>query len=150
MAGPSTKVSKASLYKTISFKGSTGAVRKYTPITAAVKLGEVEHSMTTGMSSVVAGINSLGSTLNSIAVNSEAMVTSMKSAVSKQIADNEALIKREEKFKKEEKDRKAKEALERKKRDAKEARDSKEKGSENPLFKKITSVFATGAKNEPV
>ena len=146
MAGPSTKVSKAALFKTISFKGSTGAVKKYTPITAAVKLGEVEHSMTTGMGSVVAGINSLGTTLNSIAVNSEAMVTSMKSAVSKQIADNEALIKREEKFKKEEKDRKAKEALERKKRDAKEARDSKEKGSENPLFKKITSVFATGAK----
>ena len=59
MAAPQVKIEKAGLYKMISYKGTSGAAKKYTPMTAAKRLGEIENSMTVGMASVVSGINSL-------------------------------------------------------------------------------------------
>ena len=89
MAAPQVKIEKAGLYKMISYKGTSGAAKKYTPMTAAKRLGEIENSMTVGMASVVSGINSLGSVLNSISANSAAMVSSLKASVSEQIKDNQ-------------------------------------------------------------
>ncbi len=146
MAGPQVKIAKAGLYKMISYKGTSGT-KKYTPMTAAVQLGKTERSMQIGMKSVVAGINSLGSVLNSISANSEAMVSSMKQSIGAQIADNQALIKREKELKKEEDARKAREERERRKKEEKEKRDEAEKGSEAPLFKKIREQFKESAKS---
>ena len=146
MAAPQVKIEKAGLYKMISYKGTSGAAKKYTPMTAAKRLGEIENSMTVGMASVVSGINSLGSVLNSISANSAAMVSSLKASVSEQIKDNQELIKREKQLKKEKDARDKQAARERKKADEKAKRDAAEKGAEAPLFKKIRETFAQSTK----
>ena len=94
------KVNKPVLYKMISYKGTSGA-KKYTPITAANRLGTVEKSIGVGFSSVIAGLNSLGATLNSIAAATQNLLEAWKTAISTQISDNQKLIKQEEKTKKE-------------------------------------------------
>ena len=76
------------MYKMISYKGVSGAQSNYTPLTAANRLGKVEKSFGTGMTTVIAGINSLGQTLNSIAKNTEFSLQSWKSNIRSQIKDN--------------------------------------------------------------
>ena len=90
---PPIKVKKATLYKMITYKGTN-----------------------TGMQSVISGMNSLGQTLNSISVNSQAMVEGWRTNIATQIKNNQALIKKEDQIaKNEEKRDKIKDEEEKKK-----------------------------------
>ena len=80
----SIKVPKAALYKMVSYKGSTGG-KKYTPLQSADEMGKMQGDMGKGFQAVIGGINSLGASINSIALGMQSMTSSMKLAVAKQI-----------------------------------------------------------------
>ena len=95
MAKVSAKVRKASMYKMISYKGVTGVQSKYTPLTAAQRLPTVERSVGAGLKSIVNGINSLGSTLNSIAANTQNTVESWRDNIRSQVKSADKIQKQE-------------------------------------------------------
>ena len=120
---PPIKVKKATLYKMISYKGTN-----------------------TGMQSVISGMNSLGQTLNSISLNSQAMVEGWRTNIATQIKNNQALIKKEDQISKNEEKRDKIKDEEEKKRRGKAARDSAENKSETePALKKIAKAFKKGS-----
>lgn len=120
---PPIKVKKATLYKMITYKGTN-----------------------TGMQSVISGMNSLGQTLNSISVNSQAMVEGWRTNIATQIKNNQALIKKEDQIAKNEEKRDKIKDEEEKKRRGKAARDSAEnKSEEQPALKKIAKAFKKGS-----
>ena len=100
------KIPKAKLYKMVSYKGSVGSGgSKYTPLTAAKAMGDVQVSV----KSLISGINSLGATLNSIALTTEKLAESMAASVNSQIRNQNSLAKTEGKIRADEKKDKAKE-----------------------------------------
>ena len=120
---PPIKVKKATLYKMISYKGTSP-----------------------GMNSVIKGMNSLGSTLNSISLNSQAMVEGWRTNIATQISNNKALIKKEEQISQNEEKRDKAKQVEEKKRRGKAARDDAENKSETqPALKKIAEAFKQGS-----
>ena len=120
---PPIKVKKATLYKMISYKGTSP-----------------------GMNSVINGMNSLGSTLNSISLNSQAMVEGWRTNIATQISNNKALIKKEEQISQNEEKRDKAKQVEEKKRRGKAARDDAENKSETqPALKKIAEAFKQGS-----
>ena len=120
---PPIKVKKATLYKMITYKGTN-----------------------TGMQSVISGMNSLGQTLNSISVNSQAMVEGWRTNIATQIKNNQALIKKEDQIAKNEEKRDKIKDEEEKKRRGKAARDSAENKAESePALKKIAKAFKKGS-----
>ena len=76
MAEVKAKVQKAVLYKMISYKGIQDKNNSYTPLTAAARLPKTEKSIQRGMTGVMMGLNALGRTLNSIALNTQFMLES--------------------------------------------------------------------------
>ena len=55
---PQVKVPRAKLYKMISYKGKSGGVKKYTPLTAADQVGKMESDIGNGFKALTAGLNS--------------------------------------------------------------------------------------------
>ena len=96
MAEVKAKVNKAVVYKMISYKGKTGA-NNYTPLTAAQRLPKHERSISTGFTTVIAGLNALGATLNSIANNVQNMLEFWRDAISTQIRGQTDVLKQEKK-----------------------------------------------------
>ncbi len=96
MAEVKAKVQKAVIYKMISYKGKTGA-NSYTPLTAAQRLPKHERSISTGFTTVIAGLNALGATLNSIANNVQNMLEFWRDAISTQIRGQTDVLKQEKK-----------------------------------------------------
>jgi len=144
---PTVKVSKPSMYKMISYKGVSGAQSNYTPITAANRLGKVEKSFGAGMTTTIAGINSLGQTLNSIARNTEFTLESWKSNIRSQIKDNKLLTKKEKIADKAKVTRTKKKDKEEKDRRKKTERDDAENKTEkDPLLRRIGETFAEKTK----
>ncbi len=120
---PTIKVKKAALYKMVSYKGTN-----------------------TGMQAVISGMNSLGQTLNSISLNSQAMVEGWRTNIATQISNNKALIKKEEQIAQNEEKRDKAKQVDEKKRRGKAARDDAENKSETqPALKKIAEAFKKGS-----
>jgi len=120
---PTVKVKKAALYKMVSYKGTN-----------------------TGMQAVISGMNSLGQTLNSISLNSQAMVEGWRTNIATQISNNKALIKKEEQIAQNEEKRDKAKQVDEKKRRGKAARDDAENKSETqPALKKIAEAFKKGS-----
>ena len=103
MAEVKAKVQKATLYKMISYKGIEGKQNSYTPLTAAARLPKTEKSIQRGMTGVMMGLNALGRTLNSIALNTQYMLEAWKDSIRQGIKDKSAQLKQEDKTKKVEK-----------------------------------------------
>ena len=80
----SIKVPKATLYKMVSYKGSTGG-KKYTPLQSADEMGKMQGDMGKGFQAVIGGINSLGASINSIALGVQSMTSSLKTSIGKQV-----------------------------------------------------------------
>ena len=125
-------IKKPALYKMISYKGTSGS-KSYTPLTAAKRLRTHEKSMGVGFSSVIAGLNALGATINSIASNTQGLLSGWQQSIATQVADanrveklkakNKKLKeKRDNKKEKEEKDRRALLAREKSTKDPKKAK----------------------------
>ena len=120
---PTIKVKRAALYKMVSYKGTN-----------------------TGMQAVISGMNSLGQTLNSISLNSQAMVEGWRTNIATQISNNKALIKKEEQIAQNEEKRDKAKQVDEKKRRGKAARDDAENKSETqPALKKIAEAFKKGS-----
>lgn len=135
------KVSKAKLYKMISFKGSIGSTgSQFTPLTAAKSMGEVQA----GVKALVAGVNSMGATLNSVALTTEKLAEAMAASVQAQIKGANKVFKAEDAIRKDEEKRRRKEEADKKKADAKARREKSEEESEKGspgLFGKIKNTF---------
>ena len=148
MADVKAKVQKAALYKMISYKGIEGKKNSYTPLTAAARLPKTEKSIQRGMTSVMMGLNALGSTLNSIAINTQFMLEAWKGSIRKGIKDKSAQFKQEEKTKKVEKISKTKKDKATEKQRKLEKRNKEEEEAEKkkaPLGQKVVEgVKSTG------
>lgn len=135
---PQVVVPKAKLYKMVSWKGTTSSnAEKMTPLMAAKSLSE----MNVGMKSVISSINSLGASVNSIALQMQSLNGAVKESITSQVANannSEALVKTE---KVEEKKLKKKGDKEEKDRRKKEDRDEREKDAEKIEPKKKGKVF---------
>ena len=120
------KIPKAKLYKMVSYKGSVGSGgAKYTPLTAAKAMGDVQISV----KGLISGINSLGATLNSVALTTEKLAESMAASVNAQIRNADKIAKVESKIRADEKKQQARELTEKKKQQARENRDEAEANS---------------------
>tara|TARA_B100000427_G_scaffold607_1_gene585 strand:+ start:4559 stop:7018 length:2460 start_codon:yes stop_codon:yes gene_type:complete len=136
MAKVAPKVAKATMYKMISYKGATGVQSKYTPITAAARLPKVENSVNTGLRSLVNGLNALGSTLNTIAANTQANLEGWRDNVRGQIKNANLLQKQEDKTDKKDRKRKLFKDKQTEKRRKFQLRNTKEEKSEKAKEKK--------------
>jgi hypothetical protein len=120
------KIPKAKLYKMVSYKGSVGSGgAQYTPLTAAKAMGDLQISV----KSLLSGINSLGATLNSVALTTEKIAESMAASVNSQIRNADKIGKVEAKIRGDENKQQAKELTEKKKQQARENRDEAEANS---------------------
>jgi hypothetical protein len=94
---PQVKIPRAKLYKMISYKGSSGVRMptgdKMTPLVAAKFVGDMSTDLNSGMKSIISGINSLGATLNSLALVAEGMTYAVKSSVAEQVKGVEKIAK---------------------------------------------------------
>ena len=135
---PQVVVPKAKLYKMVSWKGTTSSnAEKMTPLMAAKSLSE----MNVGMKSVIGSINSLGASVNSIALQMQSLNGAVKESIASQVANannTEALAKTE---KVEEKKLTKKKDKQEKDRRKKEDRDEREKESEKIEPKQRGKVF---------
>ena len=130
MAEVKAKVQKATLYKMISYKGIEGKQNSYTPLTAAARLPKTEKSIQRGMTGVMMGLNALGRTLNSIALNTQFMLESWKDSIRQGIKDKSALLKKEDKARKVEKISKVKKDKEKERQRKLQRRDKQEEEDE--------------------
>ena len=78
---PQVRISRAKLYKMVSYKGKEGGAKNYTPLTAASQLPKIESDIGGGFKSLLSGVNSLGATLNSISLAMENMTNILKTNV---------------------------------------------------------------------
>ena len=145
MAEVKAKVQKAVLYKMISYKGIQDKNNSYTPLTAAARLPKTEKSIQRGMTGVMMGLNALGRTLNSIALNTQFMLESWKDNIRQGIKDNSALLKQEDKTKKLEVTRKKKKDTLTEKRRKLEKREKQEEEDEEKK-KPLGQSVVEGAK----
>lgn len=126
---PSTKVSKPKLYKMISYKG-TGGGKKFTPLTAADELGKIVKDQNKAFKTITSGMNSLGASMNGIALQVEAMTQAMKDRVSAKIRGDNITKKQEVAADKLEETREKKKTAEEKRRELKKKREELENKSE--------------------
>tara|TARA_Y100000004_G_scaffold120549_1_gene135506 strand:+ start:6153 stop:9413 length:3261 start_codon:yes stop_codon:yes gene_type:complete len=148
---PQVKVNRVKLYKMISYKGTKNSAsqKKYTPLTAAKAIGDMEQDVTSGMKGLLGGLNSLGATLNTIGLAVEGIAEQMKTTVATQIRAQSKILSSAKDGLKAEKKRNKDEARKKKKEKEKEERDKEEDQSEKgkaPLFAKIKKEFAEGTK----
>tara|TARA_B100000085_G_scaffold139060_1_gene126748 strand:+ start:1697 stop:4249 length:2553 start_codon:yes stop_codon:yes gene_type:complete len=144
----SIKVPKAALYKMVSYKGSTGG-KKYTPLQSADEMGKMQGDMGKGFQAVIGGINSLGASINSIALGMQSMTSSMKLAVAKQIKQANKIEKVQEDALKEDREREKIKVKDEARRRKIQQRDEAEKDSEvgkPSLFKRIGKSFKEQSK----
>ena len=126
---PATKVSKPKLYKMISYRG-TGGGKKFTPLTAADELGKIVKDQDKAFKSITSGMNSLGASMNGIALQVEAMTQAMKDRVSAKIKGDAITKKAEVSAEKLEDGREKKKTAEEKRRENKKKREELEDKSE--------------------
>ena len=126
---PSVKVQKAKLYKMISYRG-TGGGKKFTAITAADELSRIAKDQDKAFKSITSGMNSLGASMNGIAIQVEAMTQAMKDRVSAKIKGDNIAKKQGEAVEKAEATREKKKTAEEKRRELKKKRDEAEDQSE--------------------
>ena len=144
---PQVKVPRAKLYKMISYKGTTGGVKKYTALTAADAVGKMEADIGNGFKALTSGLNSLGASLNSIALNVETMTEQMKLNTQKQIRGTSEVIKVQKEAAKDEVKREKLKRKDEDRRRKKAERDEAEDESTKPgLFKKISESFKENTK----
>jgi hypothetical protein len=126
---PSTRVSKPKLYKMISYRG-TGGGKKFTALTAADELGKIVKDQDKAFKKITSGMNSLGASMNGIAIQVEAMTQAMKDRVSAKIRGDNITKKQEVAADKLEETREKKKTAEEKRRELKKKRDEAEDQSE--------------------
>ena len=126
---PAIRVSKPKLYKMISYRG-TGGGKKFTALTAADELGKIVKDQDKSFKTITSGMNSLGASMNSIALQVEAMTQAMKDRVSAKIKGDNITKKQEVAADKAEADRQKKKTAEEKRRELKKKRDGLEDQSE--------------------
>ena len=144
---PNPKVPKAALYKMVSYKGVSGGDEKHTGLSAAREVGLMKKDFSKGFTAVVSGVNSLGASLNSIALGMSDMTASMKTSVSKQIKNANKVVKIQEKALDDDKKREKQKIADEAKRRKLEQRQNQEDNSEKPgLFKLIGKEFKENTK----
>ena len=126
---PAIKVQKAKLYKMISYRG-TGGGKKFTAITAADELSNIAKDQDKAFKSITSGMNSLGASMNGIALQVEAMTQAMKDRVSAKIRGDNITKKQEIAADKAEADREKKKTNAERLREAKQKRADDEENSE--------------------
>lgn len=126
---PSVKVQKAKLYKMISYRG-TGGGKKFTALTAADELGKIAKDQDKAFKTITSGMNSLGASMNGIAIQVESMTQAMKDRVSAKIKGDNITKKQGEAVEKAEATREKKKTAEEKRRELKKKRDEAEDQSE--------------------
>ena len=137
---PTTKVQKAKLYKMISYKGTIGG-KKFTPLTAADELGKIVKDQDKAFKTITSGMNSLGASLNGIALQMEAMTQAMKDRVAAKIRGDAITKKQDAAADKAEQTREKKKTAEEKRRELKKKRDEAEDQSEKKKEKKGNEVI---------
>ena len=144
---PNPKVPKAALYKMVSYKGVSGGDEKHTGLSAAREVGLMKKDFSKGFTTVISGVNSLGASLNSIALGMSDMTASMKTSVSKQIKNANKVVKIQEKALDDDKKREKQKIANEAKRRKLEQRQNQEDNSEKPgLFKLIGKEFKENTK----
>ena len=126
---PAVKVQKAKLYKMISYRG-TGGGKKFTALTAADELGKIAKDQDKAFKTITSGMNSLGASMNGIAIQVEAMTQAMKDRVSAKIKGDNITKKQADAADKAEATREKKKTAEEKRRELKKKRDEAEDQSE--------------------
>ena len=126
---PAIKVQKAKLYKMISYRG-TGGGKKFTALTAADELSKITKDQDKAFKSITSGMNSLGASMNGIALQVEAMTQAMKDRVSAKIRGDNITKKQEIAADKAEADREKKKTNAERLREAKQKRADDEENSE--------------------
>lgn len=126
---PSVKVQKAKLYKMISYRGAGGG-KKFTAITAADELSKIAKDQDKAFKTITSGMNSLGASMNGIAIQVEAMTQAMKDRVSAKIKGDNITKKQADAADKAEATREKKKTAEEKRRELKKKRDEAEDQSE--------------------
>ena len=145
---PTTKVSKATLYKMVSYKGMKSG-EKYKGMSTTKELAFMKEDFGKGMSAVISGINSLGASVNGIALGVQSMTSSMRLSVAKQIKSADKLIKIQEKGIVDDKTREKTKIKDEQRRRQLEKRNEAENASEigqPSLFKKIRKQFGESTK----
>ena len=145
---PTTKVSKATLYKMVSYKGMKSG-EKYKGMSTTKELAFMKEDFGKGMSAVISGINSLGASVNGIALGVQSMTSSMRLSVAKQIKSADKLIKIQEKGIVDDKTREKTKIKDEQRRRQLEKRNEAENASEigqPSLFKKIRKQFGENTK----
>ena len=144
---PNTKVPKATLYKMVSYKGISGGDEKHTGLSSAREVGLMKKDFSKGFSTIVSGVNSLGASLNSIALGMSDMTASMKTSVSKQIKNANKVVKIQEKALDADKRREKQKVSDEAKRRKLNQRNEAENNSERPgLSKLISKEFSKNTK----
>ena len=144
---PATRIAKPALYKMVSYKGTTGGT--YKGFSASKEVGLMKKDFSKGFTSVISGINSLGTSLNSIALGMSEATSALKTSVSKQIQNANKVVKIQEKALDEDKDREKRKIADEARRRKLQQRDDAEGKSEEgkpSLMKKISNQFAEGTK----
>ena len=126
---PAIKVQKAKLYKMISYRG-TGGGKKFTALTAADELSKITKDQDKAFKSITSGMNSLGASMNGIALQVEAMTQAMKDRVRSKIQGDNLVTKQQDAKDKQEADREKRKTAAEKLRDAKKKRAEEEEKSE--------------------
>ena len=143
------KVPKATLYKMVSYKGTTGG-KKYTPMAAADEMGKMQGDMGKGFQAVIGGINSLGASINSIALGVQSMTSSLKTSIGKQVKAANKIEKVQKEAIKADDDRE-REKLKNEQRQKKleqrnQSEEDGEVGGKRGLFKNIGKAFKENTK----
>ena len=126
---PAIKVQKAKLYKMISYRG-TGGGKKFTALSAADELSNIARDQDKAFKSITSGMNSLGASMNGIALQVEAMTQAMRDRVSAKIRGDNITKKQEIAADKAEADREKKKTNAERLREAKQKRADDEENSE--------------------
>ena len=113
----------------ISYRG-TGGGKKFTSLTAADELSNIAKDQDKAFKSITSGMNSLGASMNGIALQVEAMTQAMKDRVSTKIRGDNITKKQEIAADKAEADREKKKTNAEKLREAKQKRADDEENSE--------------------
>ena len=113
---PAVKVQKAKLYKMISYRG-TGGGKKFTALTAADELGKIAKDQDKAFKTITSGMNSLGASMNGIAIQVESMTQAMKDRVSAKIKGDNITKKQGEVAEKAEASREKKKTAEEQRRE---------------------------------
>ena len=145
----SIKVPKATLYKMVSYKGSTGG-KKYTPLQSADEMGKMQGDMGKGFQAVIGGINSLGASINSIALGVQSMTSSLKTSIGKQVKAANTIEKVQKEAIKADDDREREKIKNEQRQKKLEQRNQSEEdgevGGKRGLFKNIEKAFKENTK----